>query len=127
HRSGPARLRAWGGDLTPSLRRERLWLAPVPGQQLVETSDRMVGDAGEDIGQPGLRIDVVELGGHDQAVQEGGALTASVGAGEQPSLPSESQAAQRPLGGIIGQADAAVLEEAGEGSPALEVVHGAGD
>ena len=76
------------------------WLAPVPGQQLVETSDRMVGDAGEDIGQPGLRIDVVELGGHDQAVQEGGALTASVGAGEQPNLPSESQAAQRPLGGI---------------------------
>ena len=73
------------------------WVAPVPGQQLVETSDRMVGDAGDEIGQPGLRIDIVELGGHDQA--EGGALTASVGAGDA-SLPRQAA----PARGIIGQA-----------------------
>lgn len=33
-------------------------LAPVPGKQLVETTDRMVGDTRQDVGQPGLRVDV---------------------------------------------------------------------
>ena len=28
---------------------------PIPGQQLVDPVDRMVGDAGEDVGEPGLR------------------------------------------------------------------------
>jgi hypothetical protein len=41
------------------------WLAPVPRQQFVEAGDRMFGDAGQDIGEPGLRIDVVELCGED--------------------------------------------------------------
>ena len=37
-------------------------------------------------------------------------------------------AAQRSFGGIVRQADAAVVEEAGEGRPALEhVIHGLGD
>jgi hypothetical protein len=32
-------------------------------EQVLEPCDRLVGDASEDIGQSGLRIDVVELGG----------------------------------------------------------------
>ena len=77
----------------------------------------MIGDAGEHVGQPGLGIDVVELGGDDQAVEEGGALAAAIGAGEQPGLAAESQAAQRPFGGVVGETDPAVLEEAREGRP----------
>ena len=66
---------------------------------------------------PGLRIDVVELGGLDQRVHHGGALAAAIGAGEQPRLAAERDAAQRALGGVVGQADAAVVEEAREGCP----------
>ena len=36
---------------------------PVPWQQFVELTSRMFGDAGEDVGEPGLRIDVIHLGG----------------------------------------------------------------
>ena len=44
----------------------------------------MLGDARENIGEPGLRIDVVHLGGDDEAVQDGGALAAAIGTGEEP-------------------------------------------
>jgi hypothetical protein len=39
---------------------------PVPGQQLIDPVSRVGGDAGEHVGEPGLRIDVVQLGGDDQ-------------------------------------------------------------
>lgn len=82
----------------------------------------MIGDANEDIGKPGLRIDVVELGGLDQGVDDGGALAAAVGATEQPCLAAERDAAERALGGIVGEADAAIVDEARERVPALEHV-----
>ena len=39
----------------------RLKRSPVPGQEFVEPVDRVRGDTGQDVGQPGLRIDVVHL------------------------------------------------------------------
>jgi len=36
---------------------------PVPWEQVGELRLRHVGDAGEDVGEPGLRIDVVESRG----------------------------------------------------------------
>ena len=54
---------------------------------------RVLGDARQDIGQPGLRIDVVHLGGDDQAVHGGGPLTAAVGTGEQPRFSAQSNTA----------------------------------
>jgi hypothetical protein len=36
---------------------------PIPWQELVEPLDRMLGDACENVGEPGLRIDVIHLGG----------------------------------------------------------------
>ncbi len=48
-RSGGARKDEFGG--------------PIPGQQLSEFRLRRVGDAGENVGEPRLRVDVVELGG----------------------------------------------------------------
>lgn len=49
----------------------------------------MAGDAGEDVGEPGLRVDIVEAGGLDQGVEDGGALTAAVRTAKQPCLPPE--------------------------------------
>lgn len=80
------------------------WLAPVPWQEFVETADRMVGDARQHVGEAGLRVGVVELGGSVQAVDDGGALAAAVRTGERPRLAAECDAAQRPLDGIVGKA-----------------------
>jgi hypothetical protein len=38
-------------------------LSPVPGQKLIQLVDGVVVDAHKHVGEPGLRIDVVELGG----------------------------------------------------------------
>ena len=59
---------------------------PVPWQQFVDPVDRMLCDARKDIGQPGLRIDIVKTGGLDQRVKHGGALSTAIGAAEQPCL-----------------------------------------
>src|SRR5579862_1786985 len=47
---------------------------PVPGQELVDALGRMGSEPGEDVAQPRLGIDVVELGGLDQGVDGSGAL-----------------------------------------------------
>jgi len=60
----------------------RLKRSPVPGQEFVEPVDRVLGDTGQDVGQPGLRIDVVQFGRDDDAVHDGGALSAAIGARE---------------------------------------------
>ena len=66
---------------------------PVPGQEFVHTGVRQIGDAGEDIGEPGLRIDIVELGGDDEGVHRRGALAPAVGAAEQPRPSAQSDRA----------------------------------
>jgi hypothetical protein len=40
----------------------------APGQQIVETGDLVVGDAGKDVGQPSLRVDAVEPGRLDERI-----------------------------------------------------------
>src|SRR5205814_6010937 len=94
----------------------------MPGEELVEAGDRMIGDPTQDVGEPGLWVDAVELSGLDQREHRSGALAAAVGASEQPGLAADCDAAQRPLSGIVGQADASVVEKAGEGGPALQHV-----
>jgi len=56
----------------------------MPGQELGEPLDGMIGDASEHVGEPGLRVDIVELSGGDQGVYRSRALAAAVGAGEKP-------------------------------------------
>src|SRR6185437_661798 len=82
----------------------------------------MGGDAGEDIGQPSLRIDAVHLGCDDQAVHGGGALSAAVRPAKQPRLSAEGNPSEPSLGGIVGQAYAPVLKEQGEARPTLQNV-----
>jgi hypothetical protein len=47
---------------------------PVPRQQLVDPLGRIIGDAGEDVGESCPRIDIVELAGFDQRVDGGRAV-----------------------------------------------------
>jgi hypothetical protein len=49
----------------------------------------MLGDARENVGEPGLRIDIVHLSRDDQAVHNSGPLAATIGAAEQPGFSSQ--------------------------------------
>jgi hypothetical protein len=44
----------------------------------------MLGDPRQDVGQPGLRIDVIQFSGDDQAVHRSRPLSTAVGTREQP-------------------------------------------
>src|SRR5690349_1884827 len=95
---------------------------PIPGQQLIEPVDGVIVDAGEYVGEPGLRVDVVELRRHDQRRHDSGAVGAAFGAGEQPRFSPQCKSPQRAFGGIVGQADTPVVEKARKVIPALEHV-----
>jgi hypothetical protein len=44
---------------------------------LVDLVDLVVGDAAEGVGEPGLWVDAVELGGFDQGAGDGGRVAAA--------------------------------------------------
>jgi len=48
---------------------------------------RMSCDTGEHVGEPGLRIDVLELGRYDQRGHDRGAVGSPIRAAEQPGFP----------------------------------------
>src|ERR1019366_5958120 len=64
----------------------------------------------------------------DQGVDRSRPVPAGVGTAERPIAPADRNSAHGPFGGIIRQADAAVVEEAGEGRPSVQtVIDGLGD
>ena len=63
---------------------------PVPGQKLVELRLRDIVDPGENVGEPGLGIDIVHFCRDDERIHGGGALTAAVRSTEEPGLSSQS-------------------------------------
>lgn len=75
---------------------------------------RYVGDPGEDVGEPGERIDFVETRGAEEAEHHRSALAATIRPDEQPCLSATSHVAQLTLGGVIGEAYPAIGKEAGE-------------
>jgi hypothetical protein len=72
-----------------------------PGLELVDLFGPMIGQPGEDVGEPGLRTDAVKLGGFDRRVDRGGSLATPVRSGEGPVVPAEGHAAQGPLGRVV--------------------------
>lgn len=81
---------------------------PAPGQQLGQTVLRRSGDAGERVGDPGLRVGVVYL-----AVWTSVAMVAPRSEpAKEPCFPAEGKAAQAALRSVVRQADAPVIEEA---------------
>lgn len=61
---------------------------PLPGQQFVQTRGRKIGDTRQDVGEPGLRIDVVEAGRGDEREHDGGAIGAALRTGKGPVVSS---------------------------------------
>ncbi|GLR90330.1 hypothetical protein GCM10007857_70450 [Bradyrhizobium iriomotense] len=49
---------------------------PFPGQQFAQARCEKIGDTGEDVGEPGLGIDVVDATGRDHRQHDGGAVGA---------------------------------------------------
>lgn len=82
----------------------------------------MGGDAGEDIGEPGLRVDAVHFCRDDEAVHSCGAPPSAIRSAEQPGLPSKSDASQAPFGGIVGETHASIFQEQREAHPSLQDV-----
>lgn len=105
-----------------SLTLEGHYWPPIPREQLLEPGDRGVGDTSKNVGEPCLWIDVIELSARDQRCHEGSAIGTTIGAGEEPCLSAESEATQRPFGGIVRQANPPVAEEGREAVPALQHV-----
>lgn len=58
----------------------------------------------------------------DDGHRVGERLAAGIRAGEEPIFPADRDRADGPLGGIVVDGDAAILEEQGEGVPPLEGV-----
>jgi hypothetical protein len=71
----------------------------------------MIGQPSEDVGEPSLWVDAVELAGLDQGVDRGRPFSAAVRAGEGPIVPAQGHPAQRPLGGVVADADPTVVHE----------------
>ena len=61
----------------------------------------MILQTREDISEPCLRVDVVELGGLDQRVDGGSAATAFVGASEGPVLSPKGNGPQLAFGRVV--------------------------
>ena len=83
------------------------------GQEVADPLGGMIGQPGEHVGEPGLRVDAVELGGLDQGVDRGRPLAAAIGTGEGPVAPADGHTAQRPLGRVVAQADPPVARGTG--------------
>ena len=77
-------------------------------------------DPCDGVGQIGLRIDGVELGGLDEGRQNSPVLAAAVGSGEQGVLAVQRQRPDGALHGVVVDLDPAIVEEQGEPLPARE-------
>src|SRR5690606_40137389 len=82
----------------------------------------MIGDAREHGREIRLRIESVEPGRTDQAVDQSRALTAGIGTGEQVVLAAERHGPDRPFGGVVVDLDAAVVDIAHQCRPTRERV-----
>src|SRR5262245_5751042 len=97
----------------------RSLLAPIPGQELVDAPGGMIRQPRQDVSEPGLWVDVVELGSCDQRVDGGCPPATFIGACEGPVAASDRDSAQLALGSIIRHAQPPIIEEAGERIPTL--------
>jgi hypothetical protein len=88
--------------------------------ELVDALGRMIRQPGEDVSEPGLRIDLVELRGRDERIESSRPAATFVRAGEGPVAAPERDGTQLAFSGVIGHAQAPVIEEAGERAPAFE-------
>src|SRR5215475_11319271 len=82
----------------------------------------VIRQARQHVGKPRLWVDVIELGGGDEAVDRSCTPAALIGAGEGPIPSPYGDSPQLAFGGIVRHAQAAVVKEACERIPAAEAV-----
>ena len=73
--------------------------------------DLGVGDVGEDNGEPGLRIDIVELGGLDEGIGDRRGLAAAGRADEEIVLSSDRQGSDGALRGGLSDENGSVSKD----------------
>ena len=66
-----------------------VWRFPVPWNQMVELGLLSVADGFDDVGEPGLRVDVVEFSGFNQGVDDGRVIAGPVIAKKQIIFPPQ--------------------------------------
>ena len=88
----------------------RCYCSVTPREELVQTSDFVVGDLGEDPCEPSLGIDTVELGGLNQGIGDGCGFAAALGANKEKILTAQGHAADRPFSRIIVQFQKAIFQ-----------------
>jgi len=63
--------------------------SPIPRQEFIELGDRLVVDPVEHVGEPCLRVDLIELRSANQSVHDGSPFSPTFGASEEPRLSSK--------------------------------------
>ena len=81
----------------------------MPGKQLLDAVDGMVGDALEDFAQVGFGVEAVELGGSYERVEGGGAFAARVGACEEIVAAAHGDGTEGAFGSGVVDLDAAIV------------------
>src|SRR2546428_2943355 len=95
---------------------------PIPWQQFGKPALWDVGDAAEHVGEASQRIDVMELGRHDQRGHGGSTVGARFGAGEEPGFSAKCKPSKGALGRIVREAYPGIVDEADKPIPAPEHV-----
>lgn len=82
---------------------------PVPRQQVADPFRRIIQHACQDIGEPGLRIDVVEFGSGNERVEGSCPPAAVVRTGEGLVAASDRNGTQLALGAVVRHAQPALV------------------
>ena len=88
-------------------------------QEFSEPVDGMIGDAGEDVSEPGKWIDLDALTGSCEATQHRGRSAALISAEEHPVVAADGYTADGALGGVVVNLQIPVFRVACQGSPVL--------
>ena len=74
---------------------------PAPSGYFADALGGMVGEPGEDIGQPRVRIDVVETTGLNEGIDGNRPTPSFIGSREGPIAAPDRHAAQGALRGVV--------------------------
>ena len=108
-----------GGDLVFCASGQRF---PVPWEPFGAAGCDVVVDAGQNVGETGLRIEAVQRGAFDQGHGLGEGFTARVVARKKPVLSASSDQPQGPFGWIIVDGHATIRQEQAERWPAVQSI-----
>ena len=82
----------------------------TPWHEVVQPGDLLIGDTAEHPGQPGLRIDAVQLGSFDQGVGDRRGFSAALGANKEVVFPSDGHGLHGPFRRIVVDLEEAMIE-----------------